>query len=150
MAIVGIRDQIKGQVPLGLFVLNDECTKIESEIEVEVIAMVRATLGPVAFFKSAVQVTGLPKTRSGKILRTPIRSIANGDDYKVPATIESMDVVHEITGVIKSHGEHLHANALKKYSFYPIVCERLNHLLPIRERLIHLLFRPSTPYGRKG
>lgn len=76
--------------------------------------MVRAKLGPVAFFKSAVQVSGLPKTRSGKILRTTIRSIANGDDYKVPATIESMDAVHEITACIKRHEEHLHANASKE------------------------------------
>lgn len=112
--MVGIRDHIKGHVPLGLFVLNDGCTKSETEIETDVIATVRARLGPVAFFKSAVQVSGLPKTRSGKILRTTIRSIANGDDYKVPATIESMDVIHEITRVIKSHEERLHANNLKE------------------------------------
>lgn len=118
--------------------------KTESEIEVKVIAMVRATLGPVAFFKNAVQVNGLPKTRSGKILRTTIRSIANGGDYKAPTTMESMDVVHEITRVIKPHEEHLHANALKEFSFYSIY-----HLLSLWERLIHLLFRPSTPYGSK-
>jgi propionyl-CoA synthetase len=114
VAVVGIRDKIKGQIPLGLFVLNDGCTKSEAEIETEVVAMVRARLGPVAYFKSAMRVSGLPKTRSGKILRTTIRSIANGDDYKVPATIESMDTVHEITICIKNHEEHLHANAIKE------------------------------------
>lgn len=110
VAVVGVRDHIKGHVPLGLFVVNDNCQKSEKEIEDEVVAMVRAKLGPVAFFKSAVQVRRLPKTRSGKILRTTIRSIANGDDYKVPATIESMDTIGEIATVIKAHEEHLKAN----------------------------------------
>lgn len=98
---------MRGHVPLGLFVLNEDCEKSELEIEKDVIAMVREKLGPVAFFKSAVQVKGLPKIRSGKILRTTIRSIANGDDYKVPATIESMDTIVEVAAVIKSHEEHL-------------------------------------------
>ena len=69
--------------------------------------MVREKIGPVAFFKSAVQVKRLPKTRSGKILRTTIRSIANGDEYKVPATIESTDTIDEIIAVIKAHEEIL-------------------------------------------
>lgn len=102
-----MRDHLRGHVPLGLFVLNDDCTKSEAVIRDEVVAMVREKLGPVAFFKSAVQVKGLPKTRSGKILRTTIRSIANGDDYKVPATIESMDTIVEIAAVIKAQEDLL-------------------------------------------
>ena len=91
--------------------LNDNCDKSEKEISEEVVSMVRAKLGPVAFFKTAVQVKRLPKTRSGKILRTTIRSIANGDDYKVPATIESMDTIVEIAAVIKAHEDLLKAAA---------------------------------------
>lgn len=104
MAVVGVRDKLRGQVPLGLFVINSMyCTKSEEEIERELVSMVRNRLGPVAFFKKAVMVNSLPKTRSGKILRTTIRSIANGDEYKVPATIESIDVVHEIEKIIRNH-----------------------------------------------
>ena len=104
MAVVGVRDKLRGQVPLGLFVINSMyCKKSEEEIEKELIIMVRNRLGPVAFFKKAVMVNSLPKTRSGKILRTTIRSIANGDDYKIPATIESMDVVFDIEKIIKAH-----------------------------------------------
>lgn len=107
MAVVGIRDNLRGQIPLGLFVTNDGCTNTEEQIKNDVVAMVREKLGPVAFFKSAVQVQRLPKTRSGKVLRTTIRSIANGDAYKVPATIESLDTIDEIVAVIKAHEEIL-------------------------------------------
>lgn len=103
VAVVGIRDKLRGQVPLGLFVINDKCTKTEAEVVKDIVAMVRTRIGPVAFFKTAVQVKGLPKTRSGKILRTTIRSIANGDDYKVPATVESIDVVNDVARIIKEH-----------------------------------------------
>lgn len=101
--MIGVRDKLRGQVPLGLFVVNNNCTRSEEEIQEEVVAMVRTRLGPVAFFKKAVLVKSLPKTRSGKIVRATIRSIANGDDYKVPATIESLDVVKEIEIIIRSH-----------------------------------------------
>ena len=101
--MIGVRDKLRGQVPLGLFVVNNNCTRTEEEIQEEVVAMVRNRLGPVAFFKKAVLVKSLPKTRSGKIVRATIRSIANGDDYKVPATIESLDVVKEIEIIIRSH-----------------------------------------------
>lgn len=107
--MVGVRDHLRGHVPLGLFVLNDNSVKSEEDVKNEVVAMVREKLGPVAFFKSAVQVKGLPKTRSGKILRTIIRSIANGDEYKVPGTIESMDTIDEITIVIKAQEDILKA-----------------------------------------
>ena len=102
-AVVGVRDKLRGQVPLGLFVVNDRSTKTEVQIVEEIVSMVRTRLGPVAFFKTAVQVKGLPKTRSGKILRATIRSIANGDDYKVPATVESLDVVKDIEAIIRQH-----------------------------------------------
>ena len=104
VAVVGVRDVLRGQIPLGLFVINAKyCTKTEEEIQEELVAMVRNRLGPVAFFKKAVMVNTLPKTRSGKILRTTIRSIANGDDYKIPATVESIDVVKDIERIIREH-----------------------------------------------
>jgi propionyl-CoA synthetase len=101
--VVGVRDKLRGQVPLGLFVVNDKCTSSEEDIVESVVSMVRTRLGPVAFFKKAVMVRSLPKTRSGKIVRATIRSIANGDDYKVPATIESLDVVKDIEAIIRAH-----------------------------------------------
>jgi propionyl-CoA synthetase len=109
--VVGIKDPLRGQVPLGLFVINDrKDTKTEEQIQEDVVNMVRERLGPIAFFKKAVMVKGLPKTRSGKVLRTIIRSIANGEDYKVPATIESIDVVYDIAKVIKlQENDALHA-----------------------------------------
>jgi propionyl-CoA synthetase len=103
VAVVGVRDKLRGQVPLGLFVVNDKCTSSEEDIVESVVSMVRTRLGPVAFFKKAVMVRSLPKTRSGKIVRATIRSIANGDDYKVPATIESLDVVKDIEAIIRAH-----------------------------------------------
>lgn len=101
--MVGVRDKLRGQVPLGLFVVNDKCTSSEDAIIQSLVSMVRSRLGPVAFFKNAVMVKSLPKTRSGKIVRATIRSIANGDDYKVPATIESLDVVKDIEAIIRAH-----------------------------------------------
>lgn len=66
--MVGVKDALKGQIPLGLLVLNSHCTRPRSEIIVEVIQAVREKIGPVAAFKNAVVVDRLPKTRSGKVL----------------------------------------------------------------------------------
>ncbi len=87
-AVVGMVDAIKGHVPIGLLVLNNSCTKSESEIENEVIKLVRDKLGAVASFKKAFVIKSLPKTRSGKILRSTIAKILNNQDYNKPATIE--------------------------------------------------------------
>jgi len=100
VAVVGIKDTLKGQIPLGLLVLNSHCDRDEEEVTGEAIQMVRDRIGPVAAFKHAVVVERLPKTRSGKILRGTMRSIANGDAYKIPATCEDLTVLDSIKEVI--------------------------------------------------
>ena len=100
-AVVGVRDTLKGQVPLGLVVLKHGVTKPEGEIGRELIAMVRDRIGPVAAFKDARVVTRLPKTRSGKILRATLRKIADGDDYVVPPTIDDPVILDEVGEVLK-------------------------------------------------
>lgn len=93
-AVVGANDALKGQVPVGLIVLNAGIGKEdEARVVQGVVLKVREMLGPVAAFKSAAVVDGLPKTRSGKILRGVIQKIANGEDYKLPGTIEDASPV---------------------------------------------------------
>ncbi len=95
-AVMGVEDKLKGQVPLGFLVLNAGVTKDHDEIVKEVIQMVRDQIGPVAAFKTATIVKRLPKTRSGKILRGTMRSIADKKDYRVPATIDDPEILVEI------------------------------------------------------
>jgi propionyl-CoA synthetase len=105
VAVVGARDEYKGHVPLALMVLNSSVTKDPETIKKEVVAMVRERIGPVASFKDALIVDRLPKTRSGKVLRATLRSIANGDEYKVPPTIEDPVVLEEIKKIIDNFHE---------------------------------------------
>ncbi|WP_198376070.1 AMP-binding protein [Neoroseomonas rubea] len=100
-AVVGVRDTLKGQVPLGLVVLKHGVTKDEAAIGGELIAMVRDRIGPVAAFKDARIVARLPKTRSGKILRATLRKIADGDEYVVPPTIDDPVILEEVGDVLK-------------------------------------------------
>ena len=95
-AVVGIKDQLKGQLPIGLIALKAGVTKDNETISKECIQMVRETVGPVAAFKKAIVVKRLPKTRSGKILRGTIRKIADKEEYKVPATIDDPLILKEI------------------------------------------------------
>ena len=95
-AVMGVEDPLKGQVPLGMMVLNAGCDKAHDEVVKEVIARVREKIGPVAAFKTATVVKRLPKTRSGKILRGTMRSIADQKEYKVPATIDDDTILDEI------------------------------------------------------
>ncbi len=81
---------------MGLMVLNAVTTKENEEVVKEVIQLVRNKIGPVAAFKTATVVKRLPKTRSGKILRGTMRSIADQKDYKVPATIDDYAILDEI------------------------------------------------------
>src|SRR5262249_19730347 len=78
-AVIGVADAVKGQVPLGLLVLKAGAERRPEEVEREVVGLVRERIGPVASFKTAVVVAGLPKTRSGKILRGIMRKIADGE-----------------------------------------------------------------------
>ena len=98
-----MRDTFKGQIPLGLLVLNNKCKRSPEEVIKECLSMVRERIGAVASFKNAVVVSRLPKTRSGKILRKTIRQIAEGTSYKMPATIEDPDALLEIEEVIRKH-----------------------------------------------
>ena len=95
-AVIGVADALKGQVPLGLLVLKVGAARSAAEIEREVVALVRERIGPVASFHTALVVAGLPKTRSGKILRGTMRKIADGEPYPMPATIDDPTVLGEV------------------------------------------------------
>ena len=95
-AVVGIADKLKGQIPAGFLIINSGVNRDPSEIEKEVVALVRQEIGPVAAFKKVVSVARLPKTRSGKILRATMRAIADGEDVAVPATIDDPAIIDEI------------------------------------------------------
>ena len=103
-AVVGVADQLKGQLPLGFLVLNAGVDRRHDEIIAEVVRMVRERIGPVAAFKIAVVVARLPKTRSGKILRGTMAKIADGEDYRMPATIDDPAVLDEIKEALKGIG----------------------------------------------
>jgi len=103
-AVMGVADSLKGQVPLGMMVLNAGCDKDHDEVVKEIIALVREKIGPVAAFKTATVVKRLPKTRSGKILRGTMRSIADQKEYKVPATIDDDTILDEIQASLKKIG----------------------------------------------
>ena len=103
-AVIGVDDQLKGQLPLGFLVLKAGVARDHSEIVGEVVKMVRERIGPVAAFRTATVVGRLPKTRSGKILRGTMQKIANGQDYKMPATIDDPVILDEITVALKGVG----------------------------------------------
>ena len=103
-AVLGIKDELKGEVPCGFIVLKTGITRAPVEIEKEIVALVRDKVGPVAAFKVAITVARLPKTRSGKILRGTIKKIADGDQWIMPATIEDPKVLDEIETALKAKG----------------------------------------------
>lgn len=95
-AVIGVADGIKGEVPLALIVLKVSSERRHEEIIAEIIQMVRERIGPVASFKTATVVKRLPKTRSGKIVRSTIKKIADGFEYKIPATLDDPTILDEI------------------------------------------------------
>jgi propionyl-CoA synthetase len=103
-AVIGVADELKGQVPLGLLVLKAGAARSESEIVKDVVALVRDRIGPVAAFKTATVVKRLPKTRSGKILRGTMQKIADGESWKMPATIDDPAILEEIGEAMKRIG----------------------------------------------
>ena len=103
-AVIGVDDQLKGQLPIGFLVLNAGVSRDCDKIISEVISMVRENIGPVAAFKNAVVVQRLPKTRSGKILRGTMQKIANHEEYKIPATIDDPSILSEIDHALRSIG----------------------------------------------
>ncbi len=103
-AVIGVRDDLKGQLPVGLLVLEAGVDRPHDEIVAEAVQLVRERIGPVAAFKTAAVVDRLPKTRSGKILRGTMRRIADGEDYTTPATIDDPAVLDEIGGALDAVG----------------------------------------------
>jgi propionyl-CoA synthetase len=103
-AVLGVDDQLKGQVPVGFIVLKAGVTKPEADIVKEVVQMVRDRIGPVAAFKKATVVKRLPKTRSGKILRGTIQKIADNKEWKMPATIDDPAILGEIETALSTIG----------------------------------------------
>jgi len=103
-AVIGVADQLKGQLPLGFAVLKAGVNRPHDEITTELVQMVRNDIGPVAAFKTAAVVERLPKTRSGKILRATMQKIADQEEYKMPATIEDPVILDEIKDALKQVG----------------------------------------------
>ena len=103
-AVVGVADQLKGQLPVGFLVLKTGTQQDDQTIIQEVIQMVRQSIGPVAAFKLAVVVPQLPKTRSGKILRATIQKIADSNPYKMPPTIDDPQSLMSIEKALKNLG----------------------------------------------
>lgn len=95
-AVVGIQDELRGQIPVGLVVLKDRFELEEDNLEKDLIALIRHQIGAVAVFKHVVLVKRLPKTRSGKILRKTIRNIADGANFQIPSTIDDPLIIEEI------------------------------------------------------
>jgi propionyl-CoA synthetase len=103
-AVIGVADRLKGQVPVGFVVLKQGVDRPEAEIVTELVALVRDRIGPVAAFKQATVVARLPKTRSGKILRGTMRQIADGEEWRLPATIDDPATLDEIGRALQSLG----------------------------------------------
>ena len=103
-AVIGVEDQLKGQLPLGFLVLNARVNTAREAVVQDVVGMVRERIGPVAAFKSAVVVDRLPKTRSGKILRGTMASIADGKEFRHPATIDDPAILPEIEAALQTIG----------------------------------------------
>src|SRR5690348_4776438 len=103
-AVIGIHDDLKGQVPLGFLVLKAGVKHSREDVAAQAVQLVRDRIGPVASFKTALVVERLPKTRSGKILRQTMRMIADGEEWKMPATIDDPAILGEITEGLKRAG----------------------------------------------
>jgi propionyl-CoA synthetase len=100
-AVVGVRDELKGQIARGFVVLKSGATIAEDVLREQIIAAVRAEIGPVAAFRELSIVEGLPKTRSGKILRRSMRALAEGRDEALPATIDNPEVLAALRPILR-------------------------------------------------
>jgi propionyl-CoA synthetase len=103
-AVIGVTDQLKGQMPLGFVCLNAGTEKSHEDVVKDCIKLVREKIGPVAAFKLCAVVDRLPKTRSGKILRATMVKIADSEDYKMPATIDDPAILDEIKVALQGLG----------------------------------------------
>ncbi|SFD93691.1 propionate-CoA ligase PrpE [Roseivivax sediminis] len=103
-AVVGVKDELKGQLPMGFVCLTKGVNRPAAEVEAECVKLVRDRIGPVAAFKLCKVVDRLPKTRSGKILRRSMAAIADGEEVKVPATIDDPAILDEIREGVSAMG----------------------------------------------
>ena len=103
-AVIGVTDELKGQLPLGFLCLTSGVNRPHDEISAEAVKLVRDQIGPVAAFKLAVVVDRLPKTRSGKILRATMVKIADSESFKMPATIDDPAILDEIREALQTIG----------------------------------------------
>lgn len=102
--VIGVHDELKGQLPVGLILLKNGVTIDPLQLETELSARIRHDIGAIASFKKAFVVPRLPKTRSGKILRKLLRQIADGKEYTIPSTIDDPASVPEIIALMQQHG----------------------------------------------
>jgi propionyl-CoA synthetase len=103
-AVIGVTDELKGQLPMGFVCLNKGCETTPEQIVKDCVKRVRDTIGPVAAFKLVAVVDRLPKTRSGKILRATMVKIADGQEFKMPATIDDPAILDEIKAALVPMG----------------------------------------------
>jgi propionyl-CoA synthetase len=103
-AVIGVDDQLKGQVPRGFVVLKAGISADHGTVSAELVQLIRDQIGPVAALRRVDVVAALPKTRSGKILRKTMRGIANGRDEAVPSTIEDPAVLNELRSILAEGG----------------------------------------------
>ena len=103
-AVIGVADQLKGQLPVGFLVLKAGVDRSTDEIVADTVRLVREKIGPVAAFKQATVIKRLPKTRSGKILRGTMQKIADAEEYRMPATIDDPVILDEIEDALVSLG----------------------------------------------
>jgi propionyl-CoA synthetase len=103
-AVLGIADELKGQIPLGFVVLKAGVNREAAAIEKECVVLVREKIGAVAALRTVIVINRLPKTRSGKILRSTIRKMADKEEFKVPATIDDPMILTEIAAAMKAKG----------------------------------------------
>lgn len=101
-AVVGIADELKGEVPAGFVVLKDGFTVSDEELELELIQTIRTNIGAIANFRQTAVVKRLPKTRSGKILRKMMRTLANEGDVSIPSTIDDPAILDEVREIMQS------------------------------------------------
>ncbi|MCW2274807.1 AMP-binding protein [Rhodoblastus acidophilus] len=103
-AVIGVKDELKGEQPCGFIVLKSGVSRSPMDIEQEIVKLVRDKIGPVAAFKIAITVNRLPKTRSGKILRGTMKKIADHDPWTMPATIDDPAIMDEIMAALENKG----------------------------------------------
>jgi propionyl-CoA synthetase len=102
-AVIGINDELKGQTPLALVVIKLGESIEHFQLEQEIVKLVRQQIGAVASLRNVVIVERLPKTRSGKTLRKLMRSIADGENFQIPSTIDDEAIIDEIIEVLKKY-----------------------------------------------